>query len=479
LPANILSAAASPKAVEPAPKPAQQALEASVSTLQETRSGPAQASPEAQDTSWKRFWSRSKVSAPSGEVLASPSAERGSSLARPSASARTRSLVPSPVLGAAASLPAWAGPLLKAALPYLQSAGVLAATWAVSRLVSAGLEKLWQWKGYEKNSLIVLRLLSNILVWGGGATLALNTAGMEWQTLLAGLGIGGLAVSMSVKKFVGNLIHGAIVLLDHPFHFGETVRIGRTQYVVEDMTYRYLVLRRADAPGSHTLMDYSTLAGVPIHLSHRLETGSQDQAAPPVRSSGPVARFRLQRALMLLGAAGVLYGGYALYGAAAAARPFLNAALGFGGFWLAAQGITFLHEKIADLRGWDPRVSPLVRLALRGALYAAGAVTALSLAGVSWPTLLASAGVLSVAAGVAASDFIANLLEAGSILLTQPFKVGDRVRVGEDEGRVADMTLRYVVLEAEKDGGIETTLLPYSLIGSSTLTVYKDYPKNR
>ncbi|MFA6028954.1 MAG: mechanosensitive ion channel domain-containing protein [Elusimicrobiota bacterium] len=447
--------------------------------------GAGRADASALETRWRSFWSRSRNVAGSAAVEGSLSPLRPTLFpASSSRGARTLALaaaLPAPLLAAKAKavalLPGWALSALKAGAPYLQGGGVLLVTWAATWAASKVLNAFWKWRGFEPNSLVATRLLADVALWATGATIALKVAGMDWTTLLAGLGIGGLAVTMALKKFLGNLIHGVILLFNHPFRLREKVRIGSTDYVVRDMTFRYVVLEKE--PGTHTLMDYTQLSSQPLRLYRQMETSRLREDAPAAETPAAPAPTLLRRTLRLGGGAALAGLAWFLHGALLAARPFIYALAGFAATALLARLSGAFLRRLAARRGWNPDRAGLVRTVVNAFIYLVGGAVSLALAGVSWSALLTGAGALGVAAGVAATDFLSNLLEASWILATQPFKVGDRIRVGDEEGVVSDMTLRYVVLETAQDGSPVSILLPYALIGSSTVTVLKDYVKSR
>ena len=119
------------------------------------------------------------------------------------------------------------------------------------------------------------------------------------------------------------------------------------------------------------------------------------------------------------------------------------------------------------------------RLGATLGLYAVGLLAALRVAGAPWSALLTGAGVFGVALSVAASDILSNLMQAVWLLLARPFRVGDQVRIGAVEGRVVDMTLRYVVLAAEAGGETQRIFVPYSAVAAGPLRVHREYPWGR
>ena len=62
-------------------------------------------------------------------------------------------------------------------------------------------------------------------------------------------------------------------------------------------------------------------------------------------------------------------------------------------------------------------------------------------------TILTSAGVIGIIAGVAAQKSIANLITGMQIAFTQPIKIDDEVVIEGEFGIVEDITLTYVVVK--------------------------------
>ncbi len=66
-----------------------------------------------------------------------------------------------------------------------------------------------------------------MLVRGLGTVVALNNAGYDVGALLAGIGIGGLALAMAAKDTLANIFGVAVtVFADKPFQMGDRVRLA-------------------------------------------------------------------------------------------------------------------------------------------------------------------------------------------------------------------------------------------------------------
>jgi moderate conductance mechanosensitive channel len=83
------------------------------------------------------------------------------------------------------------------------------------------------------------------------------------------------------------------------------------------------------------------------------------------------------------------------------------------------------------------------------------AVVALSWSGVNLPALLASAGLIGVALGLAAQDSMKDLVAGINILVDDRFGVGDVIQVGEYSGRVENLNLRVTQVR-DLSGGLIT-----------------------
>ena len=63
-------------------------------------------------------------------------------------------------------------------------------------------------------------------IWILGILVALNNAGYNVGALLAGLGIGGLALAMAAKDTVANIFGGVTIFTDKPFKINERIKLG-------------------------------------------------------------------------------------------------------------------------------------------------------------------------------------------------------------------------------------------------------------
>lgn len=75
--------------------------------------------------------------------------------------------------------------------------------------------------------------------------------GESVKTVLAGLGIGGLAFALAAQDTIANLFGSIVVAIDQPFRLGEAVKIGSNEGIVEDIGLRSTKLR---TPGRNLII---------------------------------------------------------------------------------------------------------------------------------------------------------------------------------------------------------------------------------
>jgi small-conductance mechanosensitive channel len=73
--------------------------------------------------------------------------------------------------------------------------------------------------------------------------LALDNLGVEIKPLLAGLGIGGIAVALAVQTVLSDLLASLSIALDKPFGIGDFLTVGDSQGTVEHIGVKSTRLR--------------------------------------------------------------------------------------------------------------------------------------------------------------------------------------------------------------------------------------------
>lgn len=137
-------------------------------------------------------------------------------------------------------------------IPAFQVTLVLIVGWLLYGLVEVvSLMILRASKGRQGNlSMMIVpvtrRTLRAVLVVGLVLFTANNVLGMSIQTLLAGVGIAGLAVSLAAQDTLKNLFGSVMIFADQPFLIGDTVKVDAFEGVVEDIGFRSTRIRTPD-----------------------------------------------------------------------------------------------------------------------------------------------------------------------------------------------------------------------------------------
>lgn len=80
-----------------------------------------------------------------------------------------------------------------------------------------------------------------VVVFGG--LIILQNFGVNVMSLLAGLGLGGLALALAAQDTAANLFGSITIILDRPFQVGDWVKIGDTEGFIEEIGFRSTRIR--------------------------------------------------------------------------------------------------------------------------------------------------------------------------------------------------------------------------------------------
>ncbi len=79
----------------------------------------------------------------------------------------------------------------------------------------------------------VLRTPARLVVWSVVVLVALDTLGIDVTALIAGLGIGGVAIALATQNILGDLFGSLSIVLDRPFVIGDFIIVGDQMGTVE------------------------------------------------------------------------------------------------------------------------------------------------------------------------------------------------------------------------------------------------------
>lgn len=98
-------------------------------------------------------------------------------------------------------------------------------------------------KDEAPSGIAVATLIARVTVWAFVVLLVLDNLGFNITTLIAGLGVGGIAVAMASQNILADLFASLSILLDKPFKVGDFIIVGDLLGSVENIGLKTTRLR--------------------------------------------------------------------------------------------------------------------------------------------------------------------------------------------------------------------------------------------
>jgi len=122
--------------------------------------------------------------------------------------------------------------------------------WSLFRLVDVGFhligESMWARSGPSRSLIPLGSRVAKVGVFAMAAVAVLSYLGYPVASLVAGLGIGGLALALAAQKTVENLFGAFSIGVDQPFRVGDTVKVEDFLATVERIGLRSTRFRTLD-----------------------------------------------------------------------------------------------------------------------------------------------------------------------------------------------------------------------------------------
>jgi small-conductance mechanosensitive channel len=123
---------------------------------------------------------------------------------------------------------------------------VLQATVWASVALTAALEAYAQRRGdgrATRGATSIIVLMARAVLWSIALLLILDNLGFDVTALMAGLGIGGIAIGLAAQSILGDLFASLSIVLDKPFEIGDFVVTGDHMGTVERIGLKTTRLR--------------------------------------------------------------------------------------------------------------------------------------------------------------------------------------------------------------------------------------------
>jgi small conductance mechanosensitive channel len=84
----------------------------------------------------------------------------------------------------------------------------------------------------------LVQQVSYYIIWAIGVIVAIDAFGVDPQTLVAGLGLTGIALGFALRDIISNFVSGILILTLRPFSIGDQIIIGDSEGSVERIELR-------------------------------------------------------------------------------------------------------------------------------------------------------------------------------------------------------------------------------------------------
>jgi len=115
----------------------------------------------------------------------------------------------------------------------------------------------------------LLGFVARVILWVIVFLLILDNLGVNITGLVAGLGIGGIAVALAVQNILGDLLASLSIVLDKPFVVGDTIVVDRLTGTIEHVGLKTTRLRSID--GEELIFSNNDLLKSRIHNYKRMQ----------------------------------------------------------------------------------------------------------------------------------------------------------------------------------------------------------------
>lgn len=120
-----------------------------------------------------------------------------------------------------------------------------------------------QGSGTLGNAMAIIRLLVSVALFAIAGVLILDNLGVNVTALVAGLGIGGIAIGLAAQGIFADLFAALSILFDKPFKKGDTIRYDQSTGTVERIGLKTTRLR--SITGEQLIMANTKLLEREIH----------------------------------------------------------------------------------------------------------------------------------------------------------------------------------------------------------------------
>lgn len=146
--------------------------------------------------------------------------------------------------------------------------GIWASVVLVSLLERYRREKMEEDRG-AASMIGALSFLIRLVLWAVILLLALDNLGIDITAMVAGLGVGGIAVALAVQNILGDLFASLAIIMDKPFVLGDFIVVGELRGSVEHIGLKTTRVRSLG--GEQIVFSNADLLSSRLHNFGRLQ----------------------------------------------------------------------------------------------------------------------------------------------------------------------------------------------------------------
>ena len=114
-----------------------------------------------------------------------------------------------------------------------------------------------------------IMLIINIVVWAMGLIFLFDNLGYDVTAVIAGLGVGGIAIALAAQNILGDLFNYFVIFFDRPFEIGDFIIVDDKLGVVENIGIK--TTRVKSLSGEQLVFSNSDLTNSRIHNYKRMQ----------------------------------------------------------------------------------------------------------------------------------------------------------------------------------------------------------------
>ncbi|MDR7211658.1 mechanosensitive ion channel family protein [Flavobacterium piscis] len=114
-----------------------------------------------------------------------------------------------------------------------------------------------------------LIVIVNIIIWICGIIFLIDNMGYNVTTLIAGLGVGGIAIALAAQTVLGDLFSYFVIFFDRPFEIGDFVSLGSENGIIEYIGIKTTRIRTLS--GEQLICSNTDLTNSRLHNFKRME----------------------------------------------------------------------------------------------------------------------------------------------------------------------------------------------------------------